>query len=472
MSETEGFTSVSVAAAQAFVRGRHAEFEFYLPGAEGEAPVLYRRSGEDVSKPDFARMNMHGVSSILVRADAYDDCVETVEHELKSILGSTEVPPEDKAQITHIVGNHIARDLADEFASTEDVARASDLIDTMLERVVQDPGVSAHLMLMAGHERTVASHMFFTAALSLMLGTVACEADEVFLKNVGMAGMLHDMGKLSAPRDLLNKTEPLTRSEILFIQQHPIESVRMVCDDAAVSAEACKFIVQHHERVDGKGYPLGVAGSDFLLGSRVVAIADSFHAMTGPRSYRSSMTAAQANRVLEGQAGRQFDPDLVVRWHDMFGTCLADTEYLRGMRASHQSDELSPRNEHRCAPARSNGVDKRPPRHECHERVSVQCSYVAPLFEEQGVSDDFDVRLHDLSGGGLCVTSGRPMYRGEIVDARVELDGDLVWIRCAVAWCRQHEGDSYRAGLCFLSRMRAEDDHHPVPILGMADYPA
>ncbi|MEU9030856.1 HD-GYP domain-containing protein [Streptomyces sp. NPDC048383] len=130
------------------------------------------------------------------------------------------------------------------------------------------------------------------------------------LETVRIAGILHDVGKLGVPTRLLRKDGPLTPEERRVIELHPEYGHEMV-RGIAFLGEARSAILHHHERVDGTGYPYGLNGEQIPVLARVVAVADSFDAMTSTRSYSRARPVPVALAELERCAGSQFDPAMV-----------------------------------------------------------------------------------------------------------------------------------------------------------------
>jgi HD domain len=124
------------------------------------------------------------------------------------------------------------------------------------------------------------------------------------------AGMLHDVGKLGVPTKVLQKTGPLTEEEYAAIQLHPMRGLEIVREIGFLT-EALAGIMHHHERVDGRGYPMGFAGHEIPEFARIIAVADAFDSMTSTRSYRQARGIGEAVTELRKGAGTQFDPLLV-----------------------------------------------------------------------------------------------------------------------------------------------------------------
>jgi len=124
------------------------------------------------------------------------------------------------------------------------------------------------------------------------------------------AGMLHDVGKLGVPTKVLQKEGALSEEEYAAIQLHPMRGLEIVREIGFLD-EALTGIMHHHERIDGKGYPMGLAADEIPEFARVIAVADAFDSMTSNRSYRRARGIDQAVRELRRGSGSQFDPALV-----------------------------------------------------------------------------------------------------------------------------------------------------------------
>jgi HD-GYP domain-containing protein (c-di-GMP phosphodiesterase class II) len=153
----------------------------------------------------------------------------------------------------------------------------------------------------ADHSATVGHLCGMTA---LAMGLDATHAAEIEL-----AGVLHDLGKIGTPDAILHKPGPLIEEEWLEIQKHPEIGARIVA--AAGVGHVAYWILLHHERPDGYGYPHGLSGGEIPIEAAIVAVADAYEAMTTDRVYRPALTEADARAELEAAAGSQFEPRAV-----------------------------------------------------------------------------------------------------------------------------------------------------------------
>jgi response regulator RpfG family c-di-GMP phosphodiesterase len=126
---------------------------------------------------------------------------------------------------------------------------------------------------------------------------------------VRMGGILHDIGKIGVPDAVLNKGQALTESEFEIMKQHPACGARIL-EGISFLAPAVPFVLYHHERFDGKGYPYGLSRSQIPIQGRLMAVVDTFDAMTSDRPYRKAKTIRMALQEITDCAGTQFDPEI------------------------------------------------------------------------------------------------------------------------------------------------------------------
>jgi HD domain-containing protein len=154
--------------------------------------------------------------------------------------------------------------------------------------------------------------------------------DEVFIVHFG--SLMHDIGMVSVPDPILNKVDKLTNVEYDIMKKHP-ETGLMLIRDHPLGVLTLDMVASHHERFDGGGYPRGLAGNNIGLFARIVAIADTFDAMTSARPYQRGMPAEIAYQLMAQESARQFDPLLLSAFLNLGRR--GDLDHILG----HSSDE-------------------------------------------------------------------------------------------------------------------------------------
>ena len=184
------------------------------------------------------------------------------------------------------------------------MAMSSSVAETALMGVVQSliTVLEVHDPDSIGHQRRVAD-LAGTLARKLQWNLDDVEA-------VVLAALIHDLGMVTVPSRILGKTELLSQGEVKQIQKHVMTALDML-KHVEFAGPVKPYITQHHERIDGSGYPLGLKGTDVLRGAQIVGMADMLDAMTRDRPYQSAQTMDQALQVLLVSSGVLFDADLV-----------------------------------------------------------------------------------------------------------------------------------------------------------------
>ncbi len=159
----------------------------------------------------------------------------------------------------------------------------------------KDPYTRGHSSRVAGYSELIATHL-------------DCSSDE--RRAIKIAAYLHDIGKIGIEEQILVKPGDLTQKEREIVRDHPNISARILASVAFLK-ETVPMVSGHHEWFDGRGYPRGLVGAEIPLGARVIAVADSFDAMTSDRPYRKALRHEEALEELLAMAGTQFDAGIV-----------------------------------------------------------------------------------------------------------------------------------------------------------------
>jgi putative nucleotidyltransferase with HDIG domain len=159
----------------------------------------------------------------------------------------------------------------------------------------KDPYTEGHSRRVEGYARQIAQEL---------------KLDKATIHSIEVAALLHDIGKIGINDYILNKKENLSDSEFSQIHEHPIIGLKIL-EDIELPFKSKEIIKFHHERYDGKGYPLGLGGDQIPIEAYILSAADAYDAMTSNRPYRDAMPPARAAEILIANSGTQFHPDVV-----------------------------------------------------------------------------------------------------------------------------------------------------------------
>lgn len=245
-----------------------------------------------------------GVDSALKRLASSQECSSQMVHLLKKILGQEDpsVPLRDEEALAELI-----RQMQDRLPPTtlQDISGTLEGVPLLFAKVID-----VKHSYTAGHSERVA----------LYSSQIACALrlpdDQV--REIRYAGYLHDLGKLSVPRSVMDKPSPLNEEERRLVKDHPRLTMEVLEFFPALRGLA-QTAGRHHERWDGQGYPDGLKGEEIPLGGRILAVADALDALTSDRPYRKIGTFEEALQDLRANRTKQFDPRVVDATADLFG---------------------------------------------------------------------------------------------------------------------------------------------------------
>ncbi|WP_222427892.1 HD-GYP domain-containing protein [Sporomusa sp. KB1] len=186
------------------------------------------------------------------------------------------------------------------------IAECKELAENYIELMIDIEGVLDNLYRLQTHHEHTFTHSLHVAILTGLLGKWTGFTGTM-LKNFILSGLLHDIGKVLVPREILDKPGPLTTEETDIIKLHSEQGYHLLSTCYDVSEEVKLGVLQHHEREDGSGYPFGLKEKDLNICAKFVAIADTYDAMTSDRAYRKKIPPFIAINLMLNQMYGKLD---------------------------------------------------------------------------------------------------------------------------------------------------------------------
>lgn len=213
-------------------------------------------------------------------------------------IGYEQVPQRIGEDLTRV------RKIADEVAAAMNNLRLLEELNQLNLGTIRAlaNAVDAKSHWTAGHSERVTN---LALVISVSMGMKEAERELLY-----MGGLLHDIGKIAVPEAILNKEGALTDTEYALIKNHTVAGARIL-EPIHAYGKILPIVAQHHEWFDGTGYPLGLAGEEISLGSRILAVADVYDALVSERPYRAGLEKSRVLESIQEKSGQQFDPTVV-----------------------------------------------------------------------------------------------------------------------------------------------------------------
>lgn len=288
--------------------------DIYLKQDKDSAPVLFRRRHIDIAGNELDTLLESGIETVYVPRDQADDYQKHLQNNVASIIANHDLPLNDRLQFLGDTGRSMLREVFQSDHLDETIKKVGELSTYMTSIISENEVVVTELFDVLRHDYHTYTHVYNVASYSLLLAKGLGVSNEQELRDISMGGLLHDLGKLRIPLHILNKKERLTDVEWAIIQRHPIDGfIELAVRDDLTEAQLM-MVYQHHEKLDGSGYPVGVEGDEIHFYAKVCAVVDIFEALTSNRPYRNPATKAEALEILEGLTPNKLDQEMVQCW--------------------------------------------------------------------------------------------------------------------------------------------------------------
>ena len=229
---------------------------------------------------------------------------------MKRIYDSIDLQQIDKVVVSVSIGwdtkEKPEQDIKEVFAKAEDFMYRKKITES---QTMRNKTIKLIMQTLRDANSWEETHSERVSIISRQIGE-AMGLDEEMLGELELSGLMHDIGKVTVSKTILEKPANLTMEEFNEIKRHPEVSYHIL-KSADVYTRLAEHVLSHHERWDGTGYPRGLSGQEIPLASRIIAVAEAYEAMTGDRTYRDISSHEQAMEELKRCAGTQFDPEII-----------------------------------------------------------------------------------------------------------------------------------------------------------------
>lgn len=275
--------------------------------------ILYSKMGDELSHDKIHNLHIKdtGESFYLSNTDK-----EKYQAYVKNLMNSDRIPNSEKAIILRESSMAILEDLFD----NPDVKKALDqsrpVIADLIDFMDKAPESAGNLITLSSHDFYTYNHSFDVSIYSLGLGKALGFAPED-LAELGLSSLYHDLGKRLIPLEILCKRGPLDDNEWMQMRMHPQYGLKILNELPQISDAIKAACFEHHESWSGGGYPQGIGKHEIHPFARIVALTDTFDAMTTQRSYNITMKPVDALQLMKTNLAGRYDPDMLLAMHSI-----------------------------------------------------------------------------------------------------------------------------------------------------------
>jgi HD-GYP domain-containing protein (c-di-GMP phosphodiesterase class II) len=286
----------------------------YKAVAWNTEPALFCAAEIPLSDSQREELSQDGDSSYYVRQADAQRLHAFLRENLDRIVEREDVPLADRYHLVRTIVSTEMKRLFQLLRLDDTIGEFDKLGSNITHLASSGSTVPAELLAIARHCADTFTHMINVASYCVLIAEAAGISNKEELKQIATGGLLHDIGKRFMPKHLLHKTTSFDEGEKRLIRTHPQRGYEELCRFENISFGQLMMAYQHHERIDGEGYPVRITGAEMHFWAKICAVADVFEALTGNRPYRKpEPIPVVVDRMLEA-AGEHFDKEVVQCW--------------------------------------------------------------------------------------------------------------------------------------------------------------
>jgi HD-GYP domain-containing protein (c-di-GMP phosphodiesterase class II) len=397
--------------------------------------TLYSTPAVRFTENHRMRLKEAGVKFIYITLQDQMQFRRQVEAHLEKIVADPALTLSTKSELVYETSVELVNELLTDQGLADKLPRLESISKAVATLVMNDASAFSQLFAASQHDFYTATHMVnvgtWMVPLAYSLGIT--NMDE--LNHVCVAGMLHDIGKIYVSEDILNKKGKLTDEDWQALKAHPTLGYNHLKKFDNMSELVLRVTAEHHERIDGSGYPSRLTGDKMLLASRICAVVDSFDAMTAFRPFKTKTESfGSALRILQNEAPTKYDKIVVDAWVKLMQRAEKD-----GALPQPLADAPSDKNRR------------------AHERFNIQCPARLHRMEIAGNSwlerPAFPINAHSLSRSGLGFLSREAPKAAQYVRVYLMGAGTLAdkVLDGQIVRCRDYSDGWHEVGMKFVS---------------------
>jgi HD-GYP domain-containing protein (c-di-GMP phosphodiesterase class II) len=296
-------------------------FDIYLQITRGARSrfVLFRTRNIPIAKQTIQSMLDNGVERLFILTEDKREYHRYLERNLKYILRDESVAVEEKSKMAYTCATGLVEELLEHPRSGEHIRRSKKMIANLADYLFSGAQTFFSLIATTSFDYYTYTHSVNVAIFGMALAQKLGVYTRQQIQTIGAGLIVHDIGKSAIDKRILNKRGRLNSNEWSIMKQHPENGFRLLKDSRELSQEALTVVLDHHEKLDGSGYPRGLRGEAVHQYARIAALADIFDALTTRRPYKLAEKSFPALQIMRDEMASGLDQELFKEFVQLFG---------------------------------------------------------------------------------------------------------------------------------------------------------
>lgn len=296
------------------VPGKEFKVRLYIDEGNSLNFRLYKSEDVVFEEKDRSRLLEMGKRILWISKDDHEAYQEYLRENLETSLADESLPVLNRAASLGEVVRDVMSSTFKKGDTDQIVEQTSKLADNCVTMLSRDDLCASELVGFLHHDYQTFTHSTNVSFYAVMLAKALGISDEEELRQIAIGGFVHDLGKLEITETILTKPGRLTDEEFDIIRSHPGDGFRKLCKRDDMSYGQLMMTYQHHERLDGKGYPVGCVEEDLHFWAKICSVVDVYEALTSNRPYRRAIPRKEVIRMMKREVGTAFDKEILRCW--------------------------------------------------------------------------------------------------------------------------------------------------------------
>lgn len=252
---------------------------------------------EQLLDPTVDTSFLRDSTPVFIKSSERHHYQEYIQKNISQILDNDDVDLDSKATLINHIAMETMNDLFESDVTSENLVKIDTVINNSIKLMLSEYKAMYSMLKVTSYDYYTYTHCIDVATYAIAFG-IYLNFDQTDLEVLGKAAMLHDLGKKEIDSKIITKNGKLTKKEFEIVKDHPVFSVRILRDLGETDTRLLTAIAQHHEKCNGRGYPLGLKEDDISEFAKIVSICDVFNALTTRRTYKDRMSTFSAFQIM------------------------------------------------------------------------------------------------------------------------------------------------------------------------------